>query len=307
MEAHKTPGNKAGQQINGGAEIKPKRIASCQVRCEKNSNGDKLYILHNPDANTYLEIDPLNYYLWGLMDGERNIVDLAMAFDKEYGAFPFDRLVDLIEQLRVNSLLEGVAQVVAPEEANTFTIRLKRLSDTALQREYDWQGVDGAFTWFYHRIGRIFFTLPALIVLAVISIIGLICFVVKEQTKTFELLSVNGSYGVGLLILFIANWVVLFWHESGHGLACKHFGRIIRKAGMMFYNGMPAFFVDVNDMWMTERVPHILVLLAGPAVNVIIGSDLSIVVVLHSPTIWTQALFQVAFIANIGALLNLNP
>ena len=76
---------------------------------------------------------------------------------------------------------------------------------------------------------------------------------------------------------------------------------------MMFYYGMPAFFVDVSDMWMAPRVPRILVSLAGPIVNVIIGSTLVILVAVLPPSTGTQVLFQAAFVAYLGALLNLNP
>ena len=58
----------------------------------------------------------------------------------------------------------------------------------------------------------------------------------------------NDSFGLGIVVLVLASFVVIFWHESGHALTCKAFGRRIRKAGMMFYFGMPAFFVDVSDM-----------------------------------------------------------
>jgi putative peptide zinc metalloprotease protein len=100
---------------------------------------------------------------------------------------------------------------------------------------------------------------------------------------------------------------VLFWHESGHGLACKSFGRRIHRAGLMFYYGMPAFFVDTSDMWMEQRKPRILVSLAGPIVNVIIGCVIAILVILLPISVWTQALFQVAYVTFLGALLNLNP
>lgn len=300
-------GIETGQQKSSLAEIKPKQVASVQVRIEKSSDGDTLYILHNPDANTYVEIDPQNYFLWELMDGEHTVVDLAMAYFNKFNAFPFDRLNQLIVQLETNSLLKGAAPVITPIQETGLAFRLKRLADAAFQREYDWQGADEFFSAFYRRIGWVFFKRTALVAFSVITIIGLVCFVVIEQKERFQLLSLNGSYGAGLFVLFVANLVVLFWHESGHGLTCKSFGRSIRKAGMMFYFGMPAFFVDVSDMWMAARLPRIMVSLAGPVVNVIIGSTIAIIVAMLPPTVWAQALFQAAFVAYIGAMLNLNP
>ncbi len=75
----------------------------------------------------------------------------------------------------------------------------------------------------------------------------------------------------------------------------------------MFYYGMPTFFVDVSDMWMSGRTPRIMVSLAGPIVNVIIGGIISILAFVLPPSDYTKALFQAAYITYLIALLNLNP
>ncbi|MBM3133919.1 MAG: hypothetical protein FJZ89_01240 [Chloroflexi bacterium] len=289
------------------AQPKPKRDSRVQVAHTQTTRGDAYYILHNPDANTYVAIDPQNYFLWELMDGEHALADLAMAYFAQYGAFPFDRLSQLIAQLEANSLLEGAPPVVASAPATGFAYRLQRLADTAFQREFDWQRADEFFTALYRRIGWVFFTRAAFVAFGALAAIGFACFVYLEPTETFDLLSVNDSYGAGIAVLVLANFVVLFWHESGHGLTCKSFGRRIRKAGLMFYFGMPAFFVDTTEMWMAARMPRILVSLAGPIVNVIIGGAIAVVIVTLPLTGWTQALFQAAYITYLGALLNLNP
>ena len=286
---------------------KPKRAAGVQVAQTQTEHGEECYVLHNPDAGGYVEIDTQNHYLWELMDGEHTLADLAMAYEAKYGAFPLDRLSPLITRLKVNSLLEGASPVPAQAQASGFAFQIQRLADTALQREFDWQRADQFYGAFYRRVGWAFFTRVALVVFGMVAVIGFACFVRLEPTEKFDLLSVNDSFGLGIVVLVLANFVVLFWHESGHALTCKSFGRLIRKAGMMFYYGMPAFFVDVSDMWMAPRVPRILVSLAGPIVNVIIGSTLVILVAVLPPSMGTQVLFQAAFVAYLGALLNLNP
>jgi putative peptide zinc metalloprotease protein len=286
---------------------KPKRDPRVQARCEQTTHGETYYILHNPVANTYIEIDPQNYFLWERMDGAHALADLALAYLNTFGALPFERLDQLLKQLEANSLLEGTAPVTASAPATGFALRLQRLADAAFQREFDWRRADEFFTAFYRRIGWVFFTRAARVAFGVLAVIGFTCFAYLEPAETFDLLSVNDSYGVGIIVLTLANFVVLFWHESGHGLTCKSFGRVIRKAGAMFYFGMPAFFVDTTDMWMAARVPRILVSLAGPSVNVILGGVIAILVAILPPTVWTQVLFQAAYVAYLGALLNLNP
>ena len=45
-------------------------------------------------------------------------------------------------------------------------------------------------------------------------------------------------------------WCVLkFFHELGHGLACKRFGSHVREAGLMFILFAPIPYVDVTSAW----------------------------------------------------------
>jgi putative peptide zinc metalloprotease protein len=288
-------------------EYKPKRADGVQEARTQTEHGEECYVLHNPGADGYVEIDAQNYYLWELMDGEHTLADLAMAYQATYGAFPIDRLSELMTRLKANSLLEGVLPIPAQVEASGAALRIKRLADGAFQREFDMRHADEFYGAFYRRVGRAFFTGAALLVFGAVAVIGFACFVQLELAGTYHLLRVNDSYGLGILLLVLANFFVLFWHESGHALTCKHFGRRIHKAGMMFYFGMPAFFVDVSDMWMAPRGPRILVSLAGPIVNVILGGVLGITVALLPPSTVTQMLYQAAFVSYLGALLNLIP
>jgi putative peptide zinc metalloprotease protein len=289
------------------AQLKPRRALHVQMHYDPTKLGDTYYVLHNTDTCTYLEIDPQNYFLWELMDGEHTLTDLAMAYSARYGSFPFERLDTLILQLEKNGLIESSPSITSPVQVTGFASHLQHTADATFQREFDWHQADEFFTRFYRCIGRVFFTQVALIGFFLLSVIGFVCFVLLEPSDTFQLFTFNESYGQGLIVLIIANWVVLFWHESGHGLTCKSFGRRIHKAGIMFYYGMPAFFVDVSDMWMSGRIPRIMVSLAGPVVNVIIGGVIAILVIMLPPAAWTRVLFQAAYVAYLGALLNMNP
>lgn len=292
---------------DGSTTYLPKRDARVQVAQAQAEQGEACYILHNPDADGYVEVDAQNYFLWELMDGEHTLADLAMAYETKYGAFPLDRLSQLMARLQANSLLEGASPAPAQAQASGFASWIQRQADTAFQREFVWQRADAFYGAFYRRAGWVLLTRVALIAFGIVAVIGLARFVSLEPTEDFNLLRVNDSFGLGIVVLVLANFGVIFWHESGHALTCKAFGRRIRKAGMMFYFGMPAFFVDVSDMWMAPRVPRILVSLAGPIVNVILGSVLAILVGLLPLSTATQMLFEAAFVSYLGALLNLNP
>ena len=286
---------------------KPKRDGRVQVANSQTEDGDTVYLLHNPDAHTYVQIDAQNYFLWELMDGEHELTALAMAYFEKYGAFPFDRLDQLIPQLEANRLLESGSHTPEQQPVSGTASRVKRFADTAFQREFNWHDADKFYTRFYQRLGWVFFTRPALILMGLIAATGLACFIYLVAEGEYRLFRVNDSYGLGILVLLIASFIILFWHESGHGLACKSFRRQIRKAGMMFYYGTPAFFVDVSDMWMAPRGQRIWVSLAGPAVNMLVGSILAIIAILLPPSTVAQVLFVSAFAAFLNTISNLNP
>lgn len=287
--------------------FKPHRNSSVQVSQTQISGGEAVYVLHNPGAHTYVQIDAKNYFLWELMDGEHDLADLAMTYYSNYGALPFDRLDQLIPQLTENYLLAGTSPPAVQAVASTDLPRVKKFADTAFQREFVWHNADDFFTRFYQRLGWVFYKPTVLIVMGMIIVIGFACFIYMAWVQDYYLLKVNNSYGLGLFVLIFASLFVLFWHEAGHGLTCKSFGQHIGRAGMMFYYGRLAFFVDVSDMWMAQRGPRIWVSLAGPVVNALVGSLLAIITILLSSPMIAQVLYVGAFAAYLNAFSNLNP
>lgn len=291
---------------------KPKRIASVEVVGQQTARGEVYYVLHNVEANTYLQVDARDYFLWGLLDGEHSIRDLAVAYFVQFGAFPFDRLVHLLGQLKMNYFLAEkpvhVFSTVAKQlAARTLAYRLKRFSETFTQKEFSLKNADRFFNALYQRVGWLFFTRPALILYAVLTVVGLALFVWELQTGTYPLLITAGSYGLGLIALMLLNYVMLFFHESGHALTCKSLGRAVPKAGVLLYFGSLSWFVDTTDIWLLPKRSRIAVSLAGPSATVILGSLLATVIALFPAFPLNPTLFQAAFMGYLSALLNMTP
>jgi len=289
------------------ATNRPRRATRAEVARTVAGDGATVYILHNPDADSYLQIDERNFFLWEQMDGEHDLGAIAVAYMRQFGALPLDRLDALIGQLTANALLEGADPVPRRAPPAEPASRMARVEATAFQREFDWEGADAFFGGLHRRVGRVFFTRPALIVLGLVAAIGFAGFLFLHRVQDYRLFKVEDSYGAAVVVMAIATVIVTFLHESGHALTCKAYGRRIRKAGMMFYYGRPAFFVDVSDMWMAPRHARILVSLAGPAVNFLVASLLTIAAFWLDPSTAAEVLFVAAFVAYLHGLVNLNP
>jgi putative peptide zinc metalloprotease protein len=291
---------------------KPGRAAQVEVVRQVGAKRDEYYILRNTEANTYLKVDAQDYFLWQHLDGEHSVRDLAVAYFAAYQSFPFDRLVHLLDQLNAKHLLEerpvhvlgGIAHRL---EERTLAFRLQRFAETSMQKEFSLRNVDGIFAAIYRRLARPLFTRPGLLLSGLLAATGLVLFVRLLLAGTYPLMQTAGSYGLGLLVLLLARYGLILFHESGHALTCKHYGRTILKGGFLFYYGSPAFFVDTTDIWMAPKAARIVTSLAGPAADLIMGGVLALVITLFPGHPLSAVLFQVAAVAYLGVLINLAP
>ncbi len=291
---------------------KPKGVTGVEVSCHQNAQGEAYYVLNNPRADTYLKVDARDYLLWGLMDGEHSVSDLAMAYYSEFGAFPFERLANLLTELGTHQFLaeKPVDLFQCIEEqlaAHTLAHRLQRFSERSAQREFSLKNADGFFDSLYRWGGWLLFTRPARILYGLVIVAGLVFFARELLAGNYPLLSAAGSFGLGLVILLALYYVMTFFHECGHALTCKQYGRRVPKGGLMLYMGSPAFFVDTTDIWMAPKRARILVSLAGPFTTLLLGSLLAVVAGLFPSFAFNGVLFKAALIGYFGALMNVNP
>ena len=127
------------------------------------------------------------------------------------------------------------------------------------------------------------------------------------RTGAYPLLQAGDSYGLGLMVLLLANYIMVFFHESGHALAVKHFGRSVLKGGMLFYYGSPAYYIDTTDIWMAPKAARIATSLAGPAADMILSGLFALAALLFPASAFSPFLFKLAAVGYLGVLMNLAP
>lgn len=294
------------------SRYKPRQAPGIEVARQVAAGGGEYYILRNPHANTYLKIDPSDYFIWELLDGQYAVRDLAVAYFSRYRAFPFERLGNLIAQLKARQMLatkplyvlDGLGDKL---QGRTAAYRLQRFAETAMQKEFPLRNIDGFYGRLYQRLAWLFFTRPVLIVSGLVALVGLVAFVYLLARGTYPLVQTAGSYGLGLLVLVLANYIMVFFHESGHALAVKHYGRSILKGGMLFYYGSPVFFIDTTDIWMAPKRARIATSLAGTTADMFLSGLLALTAALIGPGPLGSVLFKLAAVGYLGTLINLAP
>ncbi|HEX4310462.1 MAG TPA: HlyD family efflux transporter periplasmic adaptor subunit [Acidobacteriaceae bacterium] len=76
-------------------------------------------------------------------------------------------------------------------------------------------------------------------------------------------------------VLFL---VLAFFHESAHGLVCKHYGGQVHKMGFHLIYLTPAFFVDVSEAWIyATRWQRLITILAGIGIEMVFCAGATVV------------------------------
>jgi len=102
--------------------------------------------------------------------------------------------------------------------------------------------------------------------------------------------------------------LVSLLHVLFHALACKAYGRRVREIGFFLLQGIvPTFYADVTDIFMSSRRVRVTVDLAGPMVEVVLGSVAILSAHATSPGIEQALLLGIGISLWESALINLYP
>lgn len=289
---------------------RPQVIDKVEIK-EQEFCHENYYVIRNTLQDTYIRLDEKGFYLWKMMDGKHSLTDIIMASLLKFGSPPISQLFDLLATLESNSFLvkresDLYKLIYERTEAKSIANRSARLFQRLSQGEISIDA-DGYFDWLYRNGGWIFFAAPSLAILAVLSAVGSALFLWQLLHAGEALSSYSGGAFLGVIGLFILNYALAIFHEHGHGLAVKAFGRKVIKGGFLLYFGAPCFFVDTTDMWLGTKNQRIAVSWAGPFVTMIIASICSIAMALFPSSGYIPLLFMISVLGMFSMLMNLNP
>ena len=281
------------------------------------AGGKPYYILKEPLTKSYLRLTEADYAVWWQMNGRKTLKDLLFYNLMRYETLPIGPFNSLMTDLRAGHFLQDTPTNMYEQAAQQLAARApasrgRRLINGFLNSEFPITGLDDFFRPLYRRVEWLFHPLMQ-IVLALIILLGggMFGYFFFSWQEAFPLSS-GGGWAV--LRLLAANLFVIAIHELAHGLMTKHFDRELNQGGFLVYWGMPAFFVDTRDIWLSPRRQRIAVSWAGPHSGLIIGglTGLGLTAVTaffpqFNQSAWVGFLFQLGFIAYLTVFFNLNP
>ncbi len=259
------------------------------------------HVLKDLRSAAFVRLDAPEAELVPLLDGTRDLVDLVGEAAQRLGGEGPARLARLLAELADRGLLAGVDQDPDRDLAESWWARLLR------PRQRELPGVPAAIAVVYRRGGWLLFTAGGLALLAAVALVGLVAFgglVVGRYGTPFV---VARRVGLGAVAFVLARLALVACHELAHGLVAESFGRPVARAGIKVALVFPYLFVDTSDAWFESRRRRMLISLAGPASDLVLGGAFAVACWLAAPGSVRDVLFQVALAGYVGALFNLNP
>jgi len=159
--------------------------------------------------------------------------------------------------------------------------------------------------------GRLAFTPIGAVVIGIVCIAGIVAWLREVGAGRHALVTIDGSFLLGLLALILLQVLSISVHEAGHALAIRHFGRRVRRLGLAMYYFFPCVYVDSSDMAMSTRSARIVVSLAGPIGGLLVGSICAFVAALDGGLVGgiafkAASLFLFQFALNLVPILELD-
>ncbi|HUG05119.1 MAG TPA: cyclic nucleotide-binding domain-containing protein [Candidatus Limnocylindria bacterium] len=298
------------------AAFVPRLVPDIERATLRRRDGSSYAVLKNPHADRgaglYVSLEPEDVELVELMDGARSAQDILVVHLERRGVLALGRLARLTATLAANgffgeerpAIYEKLRALRANRDPLTrISLWLRRLIMWDVAR---WNNADRTVGVVYRWGGRLAFTRLGAALVVLFSGAGLVTWVLEVISGRHSLVTVDGSYVLGLLALIVLQVLSISVHEAGHALAIRHYGRRVRRLGLAIYYLFPCMYVDSTDMTMAPRRQRIVVAVAGPIAGMTVGAACAFVAALDGGIAGGLA-FKAASLFAFQLVLNLLP
>ncbi|MGD0508498.1 MAG: HlyD family efflux transporter periplasmic adaptor subunit [Terriglobales bacterium] len=272
-----------------------------------------------PGAATFIRLEPVQWSLLQLFDGERTYEEISSRLLEETGvAYSEDEVREFAAFILENADLFYKSplekNITLQQKLRGQRLKRKRrwISDFTDITIAEWPNADDYISRIYPRLRWVYtrwFTLAALAMFAVMGWMWADRFG-QIWRDSFEFYNFTTKSGGDLLEFWILFSAMGFLHESFHGLTCKHFGGNVEKMGFTLMYFAPSFYCDVTQVWIYgTKWQRIATVIAGIWGDLIL-CFLATVIWWSTPTGMTvhDLCYKIMMVTGIGvSLLNLNP
>ncbi|MGB8065148.1 MAG: HlyD family efflux transporter periplasmic adaptor subunit [Candidatus Sulfotelmatobacter sp.] len=295
-------------------KLDPRVIAKEQVE-----NRKPVVIAKMPGAENFIRFEPPQWTLLQAFDGQRSYADISALVLQQTGVhYSEENVREFAEFVQRNTTLfyQSAIERNITLHQKLRGQRLKRSrfnvgdfsdiiifqwphADNYVSRIYPW--VRWAYTWWFTLVALAMFVLMA----------GMWAQRFGEIWRdSFEFYNFTTKSAGDLAEFWLLFAAMAFFHESFHGLTCKHFGANVESMGFSIMYFAPSFFCDITQVWIYGgKWERIATVIAG------IWGDL--ILCFFATMIWWTTVpgmmlhnlaYKVMMVTGIGvSILNLNP
>ena len=295
-------------------KLDPRVIAKEQLE-----RGQPVVLAKLPGGENFIRFEPAQWVLLQLFDGKRSYGEISNEVIsrtgapysenavREFAAFirgetdlfytsPMEKNIALYQQLRGKRQKRNLLKIA---DFTDITIADWPNADAYVSKIYPW------FRWVYTW----WFTLLALGMFVLMGIMWAERFG-EIWRDSFEFYNFTAKSGGELLEFWFLFGVMAFFHESFHGLTCKHFGGDVEKMGFTLMYFAPSFLCDITQVWIYGgKWQRIATAAAGIWGDLILCFIATCVWWGTAPGMFTHNMaYKIMMVTGVGvSLLNLNP
>lgn len=272
-------------------------------------------VIKDPVGLKYFRLQPEQYVILSLLDGQRNIEELRDGLQMKFPtvhvtASDVQRLIgDLHEKgLLTSDRLGQGQQLVAKGRKERWKQVRQAVMNPLYIRLPGWDP-ERTLRWLQPYCCWIFGK-PAVIIAMTFVAFSWLFFGVQFDSIQKKLPEFQQFFGwPNLLYLWGTMAVTKILHEFGHGLACRHFGSECHSMGMMLLVFSPTLYCDVTDSWMLKsKWQRIYIAAAGMYFEVIIAAFALLIWYGTQPGLINNLALNTFFVTTVTTVIfNANP
>ena len=297
----------------------PPRLNPRVIAKEHVEKGKPIVIAKVPGSEMVLRFSPEQWQVVCLMDGERSFDEISqLSLEKTGIQFAPDDIREIASFLTDNT--DFIFKT--PLEKNIILKyqlkgqRKKRgrfqVADFTDITVMEWPKAD-------HYVSRLYpylkFMYTRTFVLLTLAMFTVMLWMWADKfgviwNDSFEFYNFTAKSGRDLIEFWFLFAAMAFFHETAHGLTCKHFGGNVEKMGFTLMYFAPSFFCDASQVWIYGgKWERIATAIAGIWVDLILCFGATVVWWGTASGMWFHDFsYKVMMVTGIGvSLLNLNP
>jgi putative peptide zinc metalloprotease protein len=252
------------------------------------SIGNNEYLVQQKEFGYNLKINELTYILLSLIDGKKNIEEIAFECKKIKENVTIDLIYNLVSTILVKY---GVVY-----DENYVIERKKRERHLFLSFIF----INSHLADFISNILKYLFS-PVIFTTLLISTVIFNFYIIINHLSIYKENSDNlfSSKFIYYIILFL---LLDIFHEFGHASAGKYFDIKSKGIGFGFYLFIPTFFSDMSNAWRLNIKKRIIINIGGIYFDFIASSAFLIAFLFTNNTYC----FIISTMLVVGVLYNLN-